>query len=27
MYIERCEHFIASPPGDGWDGVWVMESK
>jgi adenylate cyclase len=27
MYIERCEHFIASPPGDDWDGVWVMESK
>jgi len=27
MYIERCEHFIANPPGDDWDGVWVMESK
>ncbi|MBK6907316.1 MAG: GAF domain-containing protein [Rhodocyclaceae bacterium] len=27
MYIERCEHFIANPPPDDWDGVWVMESK
>ena len=27
MYIERCEHFIANPPGDDWGGVWVMESK
>ncbi|MEW6164505.1 MAG: GAF domain-containing protein [Pseudomonadota bacterium] len=27
LYIERCKHFLATPPGDGWDGVWVMESK
>jgi len=27
MYIERCNHFLANPPGDDWDGVWVMESK
>ena len=27
MYIERCDHFIANPPGKDWDGVWVMESK
>jgi adenylate cyclase len=27
MYIGRCDHFIANPPGDAWDGVWVMESK
>ena len=27
MYIERCDHFIANPPGAEWDGVWVMESK
>jgi len=27
MYIERCDHFIANPPGDDWNGVWVMESK
>ncbi len=27
MYIERCDHFLANPPGDAWDGVWVMQSK
>ena len=27
LYVERCEHFIANPPGADWDGVWVMESK
>jgi len=27
MYIERCEHLLAYPPGDDWDGVWVMKSK
>ncbi len=27
MYIERCRHLGENPPGDDWDGVWVMESK
>ncbi|MDP2822567.1 MAG: GAF domain-containing protein [Sulfuritalea sp.] len=27
LYIDRCQHFRADPPGDDWDGVWVMESK
>ncbi|MCX7167841.1 MAG: GAF domain-containing protein [Rhodocyclales bacterium] len=27
LYVERCQHFLANPPGDDWDGVWVMESK
>ncbi|OHC64057.1 MAG: guanylate cyclase [Rhodocyclales bacterium GWA2_65_19] len=27
LYIERCAHFRANPPGAEWDGVWVMESK
>jgi adenylate cyclase len=26
-YIERCEHLKAHPPGDAWDGVWVMTEK
>jgi adenylate cyclase len=26
-YIERCEHLKAEPPGDEWNGVWVMTSK
>ena len=27
LYMERCDHFLANPPGADWDGVWVMESK
>jgi adenylate cyclase len=27
MYIRRCEHLKENPPGDGWNGVWVMTSK
>jgi adenylate cyclase len=27
LYIERCEHFAANPPGAEWNGVWVMEAK
>ena len=26
-YIERCEIMDLNPPGDDWDGVWVMKSK
>jgi adenylate cyclase len=27
IYIERCRHLADNPPGDDWDGVWVMDSK
>lgn len=27
MYIERCGVLKESPPGDDWDGVWIMKSK
>jgi len=27
IYIPRCEHFMANPPGDDWDGVWTLTSK
>ena len=27
MYLERAEHMQANPPGDDWDGVWVLKSK
>jgi adenylate cyclase len=27
LYIERSQHFIATPPPDDWDGVWVMHEK
>lgn len=26
-YIDRCATMKANPPGDDWDGVWVMTSK
>ena len=26
-YIQRCEIMKLNPPGDDWDGVWVMKSK
>ena len=27
MYVERCEHLKAQPPGADWNGVWVMTEK
>ncbi len=27
MYIERCGYMKEHPPGEEWDGVWVMKSK
>jgi adenylate cyclase len=27
MYIERCTRFREEPPGDGWDGGWIMKTK
>ncbi|MBI9078973.1 MAG: GAF domain-containing protein [Pseudodesulfovibrio sp.] len=27
LYIDRCQHFIDTPPQDEWDGIWVMTSK
>jgi adenylate cyclase len=27
LYVERCAHYLAQPPGDGWDGVWTLASK
>ena len=27
LYVERCETLREHPPGEGWDGVWVMTSK
>jgi len=27
LYIERCKLLQADPPGDDWDGVWVMKTK
>jgi len=27
IYIPRCEHFKANPPGDDWDGSWTLTKK
>ena len=27
IYIERCHHLKENPPGDDWNGVWIMTSK
>jgi len=27
VYVDRCEHLMANPPGDDWNGVWVMTEK
>ncbi len=27
LYVERCEYLKKTPPGEGWNGVWVMDSK
>jgi len=27
MYIDRCARFREEPPGDDWDGGWVMKTK
>jgi adenylate cyclase len=27
MYMQRCDYLKEHPPGDAWDGVWVMKTK
>ena len=27
LYVERCEHFLESPPPPDWDGVWTLTVK
>jgi adenylate cyclase len=27
LYVERCHYLKDHPPGDNWDGVWVMKTK
>jgi adenylate cyclase len=27
IHLERAQHLRDNPPGDDWDGVWVMDSK
>ncbi len=27
LYLERAQEFKLNPPGDDWDGVFVMKTK
>jgi adenylate cyclase len=27
IFWDRCRYYQASPPDDGWDGVWIMQEK
>ncbi|MEM7507613.1 MAG: GAF domain-containing protein [Pseudomonadota bacterium] len=27
LYLDRCEVLRANPPGDAWNGVWVLSEK
>lgn len=27
LYIQRCDDYIADPPAEDWDGVYVMKTK
>ena len=27
IFFDRCRYYQASPPDDGWDGVWIMQEK
>lgn len=27
LFLNRCEHFMDTPPPQDWDGVWHMEEK
>lgn len=27
LHIERCTHFLDTPPPDDWNGVWVLTEK
>jgi adenylate cyclase len=27
LYLDRCRHYYANPPGEDWSGVWTLTSK
>jgi hypothetical protein len=27
VFYARCKYYLENPPGDDWDGVWVMHEK
>jgi adenylate cyclase len=27
LYVDRCRHYLETPPPESWDGVWTMREK
>jgi tetratricopeptide (TPR) repeat protein len=27
VYVQRCQHYIETPPPEDWDGVFIMTTK
>ena len=27
VYMDRCAHLKQNPPGNDWDGIWILTSK
>jgi adenylate cyclase len=27
LYVDRCRHFLRTPPDADWDGVWELKDK
>ncbi|WP_245939774.1 adenylate/guanylate cyclase domain-containing protein [Stenomitos frigidus] len=27
LHLERCQYWLKNPPGDDWDGSWIMTEK
>ena len=27
LYISRCRYYLDEPPGEDWDGVWILQRK
>ena len=27
VYIDRCAYLKQNPPGNDWDGIWILTSK
>ncbi len=27
LYVDRCKHFMETPPPENWDGVFTMTTK
>ena len=27
LYLDRCKEYLKNPPGEDWDGVFIMKTK